>query len=294
MNPIKRLVIIGLGLIGGSLALALKRAGAVQTVVGISRRTETLDTALELGVIDEKTTDWAVALDAADVVVLAAPIGVTADLLATMQPHLQANTVITDVGSVKGHIVAAAQQVFGDVPAQLVPGHPIAGSERSGVTAASASLFEHHKVILTPLPNTSDSAQQTVTHLWQHTGADVVTMPVDQHDQVLAHTSHLPHLLAFALVDSLAQQPDSDAMFRYAAGGFRDFTRIAASDPQMWHDIFTGNRTAVLTALDRLTNDLQTLRQAIQDNDGETILETLARAQTARQRCAPWFNKTKS
>lgn len=280
---IKRLAIIGLGLIGGSLALALKRAGYVETVVGCSRSQETLDKALQLGVIDVGELDVASAIQNADVVVLAAPILSTQLLFEKMKGALSDRTVVTDAGSVKGFVVEAATNVFGCVPAQFVLGHPIAGSEKSGVTAANVDLYIDHKVILTPLDDTDKTALSTVRSMWEVAGANVIEMNVNHHDEVLAATSHLPHLLAYSLVDTLAGEPDNREIFKYAAGGFRDFTRIAASDPTMWHDIFTANQQATLTVLDRFTAGLAELRQAVQDNDSEKMLGVFTRAKVARE-----------
>ncbi len=279
---IPRVVIVGLGLIGGSFAAALKSAKAVGEVVGYSRSETTLKRGLELGVIDRAETDLAKAVADADLVLLAAPIGATQPLLEAMAPGLNGRTVVTDAGSVKGNVVEAARRVFGEVPPWFVPGHPIAGAEKSGVEAANPALYKHHKVILTPLANTAESALTLVTDAWHVTGAEVLLMNVERHDAVLACTSHLPHMLAFSLVDTLAREDENQEIFRYAAGGFRDFTRIASSDPTMWHDIFIANRDAVLTALDHFSRGINDMKAAVAQQDSQAMLGIMTRAKVAR------------
>ena len=280
---IKKLVIIGLGLIGGSLAMALKRAGYVGTIVGCSRTQNTLNKALQMGIIDKGELDVAEAVRDADMVVMAAPILDTQALFVAMKPALSDHTIITDAGSVKGFVVEAAKNVFGQMPAQFVPGHPIAGSEKSGVTAVNVDLYRHHNVILTPVSETDKKALNAVKSMWEAVEANVIEMDVKHHDEVLAATSHLPHLLAYSLVDTLAGQPDNREIFKYAAGGFRDFTRIAASDPTMWHNIFVANQQATLNVLDQFSAGLNELRAAVQDNNGEKMLGVFTRAKVARE-----------
>ena len=281
---IRRLCILGVGLIGGSLARALKRAGACAEVVGCGRDEASLRRAVELGVIDRYDTDPARAVAGAELVVLAVPLGVMEPVLRAIAPALDARAVITDVGSAKGSVVAAAAAVFGALPARFVPGHPIAGTEKSGVEASFADLFVRRRVILTPLPETDLAAHATVRWMWEQAGAEVVDMAVAHHDEVLAATSHLPHVLAYALVDSLARMQEQAEIFRYAAGGFRDFTRIASSDPAMWRDICLANRAALVGMLDRFSDDLAQLRDAIEREDGATVAEVFTRAKTARDR----------
>lgn len=281
---INRLTIIGVGLIGGSLARAAKRAGYCAEVVGGGRDAAHLKCAVELGVIDRYETDPARAAADADMVVLAVPLGAMAHVLRAMAPQLKAGAIITDTGSAKASVVAAAQAVFGQVPARFVPGHPIAGNERSGVEASRVDLFQGRRVILTPLAQTDAAALAAVRALWRQAGAEVVEMSVDHHDEVLAATSHLPHLLAFALVDTLARMQEQAEIFRFAAGGFRDFTRIASSDPVMWRDICLANREAIATMIDRFQGDLVALREAVLAEDGKRIEEIFSRAKAARDR----------
>src|SRR5690606_23488232 len=202
----------------------------------------------------------------------------------TLFPYTTLFRSITDVGSTKGNVVDAAKAVFGDqLPAGFVPGHPIAGAEHTGVHAGKVDLFANHKVILTPLPSSSDWAVEKLIQLWQAAKAEVICMDVDKHDEVLAHTSHLPHLMAFNLVEQLAKREDNLDIFRYAAGGFRDFSRIAASDPQMWHDIFFANKKAVLNAVDGFEAQLAIIRKLIEEEDSQTLMGLLGHAQAARQ-----------
>ncbi len=279
---IDRLLVIGLGLIGGSFALGLKQRGGCGRVVGYDSCREQLVEGLRLGVIDEIAEDLQRAVGQADVVMLAVPVKAMERVMATINPWLSASTVLTDAGSAKGSVVEVARRVFGQVPSMFVPGHPIAGSEKSGVSASKSDLFLRHKVILTPLAETDRHALRVVHELWDRLGAEVHHMEVRRHDEVLAATSHLPHLLAFSLVDTLANDRENRDIFRYAAGGFRDFTRIAASDPMMWHDIFLANRKATLDVLDEFTAGLAQLRQAIDQADGDTLLGVFTRAKSAR------------
>lgn len=278
-----RLVVIGLGLIGGSFAKGLREQGLCNEVVGFDPNADSRQLAVELGVVDRCTETLEEACRDASVIQLAAPILAMEKLLKQLSQLELGDAVLTDVGSAKGNLVRCATQVFGAMPARFVPGHPIAGSERSGITAADASLFQRHKVILTPVAGTDAQALALVDLLWTALGADVEHMEVAHHDEVLAATSHLPHLLAFGLVDSLAKRHENLEIFRYAAGGFRDFTRIAGSDPVMWHDIFLANREAVLATLDDFRTDLDALRAAVDEGDGHTLLGVFTRARAARE-----------
>jgi cyclohexadieny/prephenate dehydrogenase len=282
-------VILGLGLIGGSLARALRKSGFSKRFVAYGHREPSLKRGVELGVIDDFTLDLDEAIDQADVLVLCAPTLIAAEMLRDILPRLagrERTPVITDVASVKGNLRDAAIEAVGQVPPQLVLAHPIAGSEQSGVDASSAELFVNHRVILTPDVATDPAALELVRSMWASTGAEVVEMAVAEHDTVLAATSHLPHVLAYALVDALAKSPASADIFRFAAGGFRDFTRIASSDPAMWRDIAIANRPALLDAIDMFSGQLAHLRQAVSDGDGEELYGTFTRAKTARDEFA--------
>jgi prephenate dehydrogenase len=281
---IHRLCIVGVGLIGGSLAKDLRRLGLVDSVVGCSRKRENLERARELGIVDTFDVDPAGAVAGADMVVLAVPLGAMAGVLEAMAPGLDEEAILTDVGSAKASVVDAARSVFGDLPGNFVPAHPIAGTEHSGVEAALDNLFAGRRVILTPVPETSSPALARVREMWQAVGAEVLEMDPAHHDEVLAATSHLPHMLAYTLVDMLGSMEERVEMFRYAAGGFRDFTRIASSDPQMWHDICLANRDALVNALEHFQGDLGTALDAIRDGDGKTIKDLFTRAKDLRDR----------
>lgn len=277
----KKIVIIGLGLIGGSIARGLAARGLCRDIVAVGRQENILRQAMDDGMITAYSTDVGQACADADLIVLAVPSLTVEKVLAAIGVT---GAVITDVTSVKGEIVKAAARVFGEVPSNFVPGHPIAGSEHSGYAASTAGLFSGKKVILTPLEQNSPEAVALVTAMWQALGAQVLEMSVAHHDAVLAATSHLPHLLAFALVDTLSQHGESEEIFRYAAGGFRDFTRIASSDPQMWHDIFMTNGDATVAVLDEYINNLQRLKKAMQTRDSKELMTTFSRAKKSRDR----------
>jgi prephenate dehydrogenase len=279
---IERLCIIGVGLIGGSLARALREAGVVGTIVGSSRNARHLQRAVDLGVIDGFDTDCAHAVHGADMVFVSVPLGAMRGVFERVKGALDDNAVLTDGGSAKGCVVSDAEAVWGELPAWLVPGHPIAGTERSGVEASFAELYRGKRVILTPTAATAAPALQRVRAMWQAAGAVVNEMPVPHHDEVLAATSHLPHVLAFSLVESLARMSEQREIFEYAAGGFRDFTRIASSDPRMWRDICLANRDALLAMLDHFGKDLGVLTDAIRGRDAEAILKIFADAKAAR------------
>ena len=274
------LALIGTGLIGGSFSLALKQAGAVREVLGVGRNPARLTVARELGLID-RAVDWAEA-GRADCILLALPVGETGAVLQKLTPHLKTGAIVTDAGSTKLNVVAAARAALGKHFADFVPGHPIAGSEQSGPGAARADLYQGRKVVLTPQADTRADALATVTALWEAAGAQVETLDAELHDHVFAAVSHLPHLAAFALVDELAQRADGDTFFRFAASGFRDFTRIAGSSPEMWRDIALANRAAVLTELDAYIVALQALRSAVSAEDAAALLAIFSRARAAR------------
>lgn len=291
----QRLVIIGLGLIGGSLAAALRASGFKGVIAACDPNQDEIALGIDMGLIDEGGEDIAAQLVDATMVVLAVPVLAMESVMTVVAkalPRAASHVVLTDVGSTKVTIRACAVRVFGGVPANMVLGHPIAGSEKSGVAAANPALYNHHRVILTPEPDVNPDALARVRAMWQACGADVLEMEVERHDQVLARTSHLPHLLAFSLVDTLARQDERLEIFRYAAGGFRDFTRIAGSDPVMWRDIFIANRHAVLASLDDFEAGLARLRQAVERGDSDTLIATFDRASHARHYFDTLLNKT--
>jgi prephenate dehydrogenase len=279
---LKKVTIFGVGLIGGSFALALKQAGAVSVVTGVGRRAQTLQRALELGIIDESSTDIAAAVKDADLILIATPVAQTAALLAAIQPHLQPGTVVTDAGSTKSDVVAAARAALGEKIKQFVPGHPIAGREQNGPDAALADLYAGKKVVLTALPENTAATVERVATAWQQCGAVVHQLSAEEHDAVFAAVSHLPHLLAYALVNDIASKPHAARLFQYAASGFRDFTRIAGSSPEMWRDISLANKTALLAELDSYTAQLAQLRTMLVNEDGPAIEAVFGRAQKAR------------
>ena len=280
----KKIVIVGLGLIGGSVAKALSDKGLSSQLWAIGRNPDDLQLAQAAGVIDGFSTELEALCADADLILIAVPGLSVKAILQGLAGLIKDSCVISDVSSVKQSTVDAAIAAFGKVPANLVPGHPIAGSEKSGFRAARADLFENRRVILTPLPETDHKALELVCALWRELGAEVLEMSVARHDEVLAATSHLPHLLAYALVDTLSQQGTSEEIFRYAAGGFRDFTRIAASDPHMWRDIFLSNAIPLGTILDEFEKDLTRFREALQKGDSEYIMQALKRTKQSRDK----------
>ena len=278
-----KVVVFGVGLIGGSFALALKATEQVEEVVGFGRSLATLTQALDLGIIDRVGANAGQEVADADLVLLATPVGQMPEIMERIEPYLGADTVITDGGSTKADVVAAARLHFGDRVGQFVPAHPIAGAENSGASAARADLYREKKVVLTPLPENSVLNVARVRSAWEWCGAQVHELSPGQHDEVFAAVSHLPHLLSFALVHGLTQRPDSNLYFSYAASGVRDFTRIAASHPEMWRDICLANRGALLKELDRYRAQLDELRVALQKGDGAALEQTFSIARTARR-----------
>ena len=282
---INKLVIIGVGLIGGSFALALRKAGLVNHIVGMGRSRENLRRACEMGVINETADDLALALKGADLVFLAMPVGQTGKVMAQIAPHLEGRTIITDAGSTKQDVILAARSFMPGMLKNFVPGHPIAGAELSGVAAASADLFCNKSLVLTPLDESSADAVTRVTELWKGCGAHVSLMKADQHDTVLAAMSHLPHVLAFTLMnyicDSAGNKPEE--LLRFAGSGFRDFTRIAGSSPEMWRDICLANREALLKHIDGYQNELTELREMLARNDSQGLESIFTDARDARK-----------
>jgi prephenate dehydrogenase len=283
MAAIEKLLVIGLGLIGGSLARSVRQSGYCAHVSGYGHRDVSLKKGLEQGVIDSYSLDLDEAMRGADIVVVATPTLVANDMLGQVLPRLAPGQLVTDVASVKGSLLAVARELGnGQAPAGLVLGHPIAGSEQSGVDASRADLFVDHKVILTPTAETDPGGLAAVRALWESTGAEVLELGVEEHDAILAATSHLPHMLAYALVDALSHSELSEEIFRFAAGGFRDFTRIASSDPVMWRDIALANREALLGAMDSFADHVAGLRQAVDQRDGDALIKLFSEAKSVR------------
>ena len=279
---ISRLVVIGVGLIGGSAALALRRAYRVGEVIGVGRSPGNLKLACDRGIIDRATSDYADACAGADVVLVATPVAQFESIFEAIAPHLGRETIVTDAGSTKQDVVAAARRTFGDRFGRFVPAHPIAGAEHSGAAAAIPELFERCNVVVTPEAETDAAAIIKVRMLWEATGAQVMTMTAERHDAILAAISHLPHLLAFALVEELARRPDSHEYFELAASGFRDFTRIAGSSPEMWRDIALANRDALLEEVHRFRAQIERVERLLAAGDGAQLGALFATAQAAR------------
>ena len=278
-----KVVIFGVGLIGGSFALALKEAGQVEEVVGFGRSLSSLTQALDLGIIDRVGANPGQEVADADLVLIATPVGQLPEIMARIAPYLGPHTVLTDCGSTKEDVVAAARATFADKLGQFVPAHPIAGAENSGAAAARADLYVGKKVVLTPLPENTVLNVARVRSAWEWCGALIHELAPGEHDRVFAAVSHLPHLLSFALVHDLAVRDNSDLFFSFAASGFRDFTRIAASHPEMWRDICLANRAALLVELDSYRAQLDELRDALQRGDGAQLEATFDVARSARR-----------
>jgi len=275
-------VIFGVGLIGGSVALALKKQANAPLCVGFGRSQASLAQALALNIIDEATTDIAAAMHDADMVLIAAPVAQTKKILQNIQPHLNTKTIITDAGSTKTDILAIAKDVLGEQSKQFIGGHPIAGAEKSGPTAAMDNLYMAKNVVLTPSPENSQSDIQQVSQLWVSCGAKVIEMTAEKHDGIFATVSHLPHVLAFALVEDMVSRDNSDELFEFAASGFRDFTRIAGSSPEMWRDISFANRTALLDEITSFEQALAKLKKTLAAEDSEGLQALFERASKAR------------
>jgi prephenate dehydrogenase len=277
-----KVAIAGVGLIGGSFALALRKKRAVERIVGTGRSAATLARARELGIIDESAASIADAVEGARIVLIAAPVAQTEAILAAIRPHLGPGTIVTDAGSTKSDVVASARRALGDKIGQFVPGHPIAGRELNGPDAAIPDLYCGKKVILTPLAENSAQDVACIGAAWEACGAKIHRLTPEEHDRVFAAVSHLPHLLAYALVDDIAGKPHADLLFQYAASGFRDFTRIAGSSPEMWRDITLANSAALLKELDAYLAQLQSLRGHLVSGNGAAIEAVYANAQRAR------------
>lgn len=279
---IEKLTIIGIGLIGGSLARALRDADEVREIIGYGRSVGNLQQAMQLGVIDRAEVALPDAVRGADMIVLSLPVGNMAEVLNALGPVLPEQAVVTDVGSVKGSVIAAARVALGPRFTHFVPGHPIAGTEQSGVAASLPDLFQRRHVILTPEPETDEGAMARVRAMWEAAGAQVKMLSVADHDRILAASSHLPHMLAYCLMDMVVRHDDHRAILENSAGSFSDATRVAASDPVMWRDICLANRDALLDALRRYQADLGAFTEAIANGDGKWLCETFTRAKHAR------------
>lgn len=279
---IQQMTVVGVGLIGGSLCRAVRQAGFVSKIIGFDQQDIEVRRAVELGVIDIAGGSLQAAIASSQLILLAVPVGATESVLRMIQPYLNGGQVVTDVGSSKANVLSAVERVFGHPLENFVAGHPIAGKERSGVEASTPDLFRGHRVILTPVESTALSAVDLVTEMWQSTGAIVEQLGAEQHDLVLGATSHLPHVLAYATVDTLANLPYVDEIFRFAAGGFRDYSRIVSSDPVMWRDICLENRDAILAVLDRFESHLGGIRKAIERRDGDALEASFTAAKSVR------------
>ncbi|MGB6103600.1 MAG: prephenate dehydrogenase/arogenate dehydrogenase family protein [Pusillimonas sp.] len=285
-NPTRPLVpvlaVVGVGLIGGSFAAALRAAGAVGKVLGVGRSAASLAKARDLGIIDEAATLERAGQEA-DLVFIATPVGATGSILAGLKPWLSASTLITDAGSTKANVVAAARAALGDRIGQFIPGHPIAGSETTGPEAADPALYRQRTVVLTPLVENSGTDKAALTRLWERCGARVMSMEPDEHDAALASVSHVPHFLSSVFMWQVATAQDSDLRMALAGSGFRDFTRIAAGSPEVWRDIFLTNRPAILAELQEVKAALERAEQALQSADGPELRDFLERAALARR-----------
>jgi len=288
----KRICVIGVGLIGGSIARAARRQGLCGSIVGYGRKLDeqNLQMAKRLGVIDDYKLELAEAVQGADCVVIATPVASIESIFTQLKPLWSGSTIYTDVGSTKGSVIAGAERVFGDIPDNLVPAHPIAGAENSGVTASVDDLFVNKRLIITPVGNTNPKAVQKIQGFWERLGSVVSVMDVRHHDGVLAATSHLPHILAFALVDMLGHKNEQSEIFQYAAGGFKDFTRIASSDPTMWKDICAANKDEIIPLIEQLKGELDKIQHLLESNDTQQLFETFTYAKNARQRFLDQFD----
>lgn len=280
---IGKLAIIGVGLIGGSLARDLRALGKVEDIVGYGRSLGNLELAVELGVIDRASTNMRDAVADSDMVIIAVPVGSIGSVLEEIASAVREAAVVTDVGSVKQSVIAAARAQLGARFKNFVPGHPIAGTEHSGVAASVEGLYRNRRVLLTPTSDTDEVAIERVRTMWQQVGADVVEMDAADHDRILAASSHLPHMVAFALMDMLVRMDEHREIFQYSAGGLRDTTRIAGSDPAMWRDIVLANRDTLLAVLSQYRDDVGELIGAVERGDAKYLFDTFGRARAARE-----------
>ncbi|MCQ8128907.1 prephenate dehydrogenase [Methylomonas rivi] len=288
----KRLCVIGTGLIGGSIARAAREQGLCEEIVAFGREKNlpNLQLAQELGVIDRFYTDIGLALHNADLVIVATPVGSMRSIFEAIKPYWHPEALYSDAGSTKGSVVEAVEAAFGHVPSNFVPAHPIAGAERSGVEAAQADLFRNRRLIITPLENTDAALVEKLSRFWQQIGSSVSLMSVEHHDTVLAATSHLPHILAFALVGLLGRKDEQREIFKYAAGGFKDFSRIASSDPTMWQDICLANKHEIIPLIQQFKAELSHIEQLLADDNTRQLFDTFTYARNARQRFLETFD----
>jgi prephenate dehydrogenase len=280
----ERVAVVGVGLIGGSFSLALKEKQLCRHVVGAGRSAANLAVAIERGVIDSSVADAAAAVAGADLVLVAAPVAQFENIFLAIGPHLKPQCLVMDAGSTKRDVAAAARKALGGRIAQFIPAHPIAGAEKSGAAAASAGLFRGRRVVLTPLKENKEKDVQTVADLWTATGARVSRMTPEEHDGVFAAVSHLPHLLAYALVNDISARADAAQLFGYAAGGFRDFTRIASSHPEMWRDICMANGDRLLGELDLFGKKIKEIEQMLKTGNAQALEKLFTDARAARER----------
>jgi prephenate dehydrogenase len=285
----RKVAVIGVGLIGGSFALALKQAKACGHVVGAGRSPSNMKLALERGVVDSIDGDPAHAVEGADLVLVATPVGQFAAIFQKISAALKADAIVTDAGSTKREVVEAARKALKKKIAQFVPGHPIAGAEKSGVAAASAELFRGRRVVITPLPENSEQDVEKLNQAWSTCGARTSRMSPEEHDEVFATVSHLPHLLAYALVHDVSSRENAAELFSYAAGGFRDFTRIASSHPEMWRDISMANADLLAAELSRYSKKLGELKKLLESGDAAALVRLFTEARAARD---DWLQRT--
>jgi prephenate dehydrogenase len=286
-----KICIIGVGLIGGSIARAARQRGLSKTIIGFGREDDqaNLQIAKEFGVLDDYCLDISEAVANADCIIIATPVGAIETIFSLLKPYWNEKAIYTDAGSTKGNVITAAERVFGNVPDNLVPAHPIAGAEQSGVEASVDDLFVNKCLIITPDKATRPDAVEKMREFWGRLGSQVAIMDAAHHDAILAATSHLPHILAFALVDMLGHKDEQSEIFKYAAGGFRDFTRIASSDPTMWLDICTANKNEIIPLIQQLKSELNKIEQFLHNDENEQLFNTFTYAGKARQRFLDLF-----
>lgn len=284
LEKLNKITIIGVGLIGGSFAKGIRKLGLAKDVCGYGKNLENLEKAVRLHVVDTYTDNIQQALQDCDLVMLAVPLGAMKPVLKDLQPYLEEKTILTDAGSAKQSVIQAVEEVFGYLPENFVPGHPIAGKEKSGVTATDEYLFVDHRVILTPTQNSSEQSVETVKALWQALNANIEMMSAEFHDEVFAATSHLPHMLAYALVEMLDEHPELGNVFKYTAGGFRDFTRIASSDATMWRDIAVSNHQAIAKWLIEYRDYLTQMISLVEKRDADSLYKLFETAKHARDK----------